>query len=128
MLIISKKIPTELNIQKYKSFKNRNLADQRAAERAHYKEQFGIFSDELKQSFRVLMKLICKDNGHNMTKSIDLIIDKSVVSDKTKITNRFNDYFVNMWAAHYLAIIIAMLIHYLILKLIHYIYYIILLY
>ena len=43
ILIISKKIPTELNIQKYKSFKNRNLADQRAAERAHYKEQFGIF-------------------------------------------------------------------------------------
>ena len=37
LLIISKKIPTELNIQKYKS----------AAERAHYKEQFGIFSDDL---------------------------------------------------------------------------------
>ena len=68
LLIISKKIPTELNIQKYKYFKNRNLADQRAAERAHYKEQFGIFSDDLKKSFRVLRKLICKDNGHNYDK------------------------------------------------------------
>ena len=96
LLIISKKIPTELNIQKYKSFKNRNLADQRAAERAHYKEQFGIFSDDLKKSFRVLRKLICKDNGHNMTSSIDFIIDKSIVSDKTKIANGFNDYFVNV--------------------------------
>ena len=70
LLIISKKIPTELNIQKYKSFKNRNFADQRAAERAHYKEQFGIFSDDLKKSFRVLRKLICKDNCHDMTNTI----------------------------------------------------------
>ena len=49
LLIISKKIPTELNIQKYKSFRNRNLADQRAAERAHDIEQFGSFSDDLKK-------------------------------------------------------------------------------
>ena len=80
--IFNKCIQT-LNIQKYKSFKNRNLADQRTAERAHKKEQFGIFSDDLKKSFRVLRKLICKDNGHNMTNSIDFIIDKSIVSDKT---------------------------------------------
>ena len=96
LLIISKKNPTEINIQKYKSFKNRNLADQRAAERAHYKEQFGIFSDDLKTSFRVLRKLICKDNGHNMTNNIDFVIDKSIVADKTKIANGFNDYFVNV--------------------------------
>ena len=31
-----------------------------------------------------------------MTNSIDFIIDKSIVSDKTKIANRFNDYFVNV--------------------------------
>ena len=56
LLIISKKIPTELNIQKYKSFKNRNLADQRAAERAHYKEQFGILSDDFKKIFQISKK------------------------------------------------------------------------
>ena len=28
--------------------------------------------------------------------SIDFIIDKSIVSDKTKIANGFNDYFVNV--------------------------------
>ena len=65
-------------------------------EHMHYKEQFGIFSDDLKKSFRVLRKLICKDNGHNMTNSIDFNIDKSIVSDKTKIANGFNDYFVNV--------------------------------
>ena len=96
LVIISKKISTELNIQKYKSFKNRHLADQRAAERAHYKEQFGMFSDVLKKSFRVLRNLICKNNGYNMTNNIDLIIDKLIVSDKTKIANGFNDYFVNV--------------------------------
>ena len=31
-----------------------------------------------------------------MTKSIDFIIDKSIVSDKTKIANGFNGYFVNV--------------------------------
>ena len=55
-----------------------------------------MFSDDLKKSFRVLRKLICKDNGHNMTNNIDFIIDKSIVSDKTKIANGFNDYFVNV--------------------------------
>ena len=96
LLIISKLTPTELNIQKYKSFKNINLADQRAAERAHYKEQFGIFSDDFKKNFRVQRKLICKNNGHNMTNSIDFIIDNSIVSDKTKFANGFNDHLVNV--------------------------------
>ena len=31
-----------------------------------------------------------------MTNSIDFIIDKSIVPDKTKIANGFNDYFVNV--------------------------------
>ena len=39
---ISKKFLTELKIQTYKSFKNQNLSDQRAAERSYYKDQFGI--------------------------------------------------------------------------------------
>ena len=52
LLIISKNNSTGINIQKYKSFKNRNLADQRAAERAHYKEQVGIFIDDLKKIFQ----------------------------------------------------------------------------
>ena len=30
-----------------------------------------------------------------MTNNIDVIINKSIVSDKTKIANGFNDYFVN---------------------------------
>ena len=29
-----------------------------------------------------------------MTNNIDFVIDKSIVSDKTKIANGFNDYFV----------------------------------
>ena len=73
-LLISKKIPTELNIQKYKSFKNRNLADKRAAERAHYKEQFGIFSDDLKKSFRVLRKLICNIRENCFTFNYGMVI------------------------------------------------------
>ena len=117
ILIISKKIPTELNIQKYKSFKNRNLADQRAAERAHYKEQFGIFGDDLKKSFRVLRKLICKDNGHNMTNSIYFIIHNQLYQIKLKLPMDLMTILL-MWAVHYLAIFIAMLIHYLMLKLI----------
>ena len=56
----------------------------------------GIFNDVLKKSFRVLRKLICKDNSHNITNSIDFIINKLIVSDKTKIANGFSDYFVNV--------------------------------
>ena len=44
----------------------------------------------LKKSFGVLRKPICKDNGHNMTNNIDFVIDKSIVSNKTKIANGFN--------------------------------------
>ena len=46
--VISKEFPTESNIQKYKTFKNQNLSDQRAAERSDYKDQFGIFGDDLR--------------------------------------------------------------------------------
>ena len=31
-----------------------------------------------------------------MTNSIDFVIDRSIVSDKTKIANGFNGYFVNV--------------------------------
>ena len=92
---ISKKFPTELNIQKYKSFKNQNLSDQRAAERSYYKDQFGIFGDDLRKSFKVLRKVIGKQDGQNMA-SIDFIIGNKLVSDETEIANEFNNYFVTV--------------------------------
>ena len=55
-----------------------------------------MFSDDLKNSFRVIRKFTGKDNGHNMIKNIDFIIDKSIVSYKPKIANGFNDYFANV--------------------------------
>ena len=85
LLIISKKNPSKLNIQKYKSFKHRNLADQRAVERAHLKNNLVILGKILKNSFRVIRKLFCKDNGHNMTNNIDFIIDKSMCQIKLKL-------------------------------------------
>ena len=92
---ISKKFPTELNIQKYKSFKNQNLSDQRAAERSYYKDQFGIFGDDLRKSFKVLRKVIGKQDGQSMA-NIDFIIGNKLVSDETEIANRFNNYFVTV--------------------------------
>ena len=52
-----------------------------------------------------------------MTNSINFVIDKSIVSDKTKIPTDLMAILL-MWAVHYPAIFIAMLIHYLMLKLI----------
>ena len=54
----------------------------------------------------VLRKFICKDNGHNIANCIDFIIDKSIVSDKTKMDLMT---ILLMWAVHYLAILIVML-------------------
>ena len=92
---ISKTFPTELNIQKYKSFKNQNLSDQKAAERSYYKDQFGILGDDLRKSFKVLRKVIGKQYGQNMA-NIDFIIRNKLVSDETEIANGFNNYFVTV--------------------------------
>ena len=92
---ISKKFPTELNIQKYKSFKNQNLSDQRAAARSYYKDQLGIFGDDLRKSFKVLRKVIGKQDGQSMA-NIDFIIGNKLVSDETEIVNGFNNYFVTV--------------------------------
>ena len=76
LLIISKKITTELNIQKYKI----EILQIRELQKEHIIKNNSVFLVMiLKKSFRVLRKLICKDNGHNMTNSNDFIIDKSIV-------------------------------------------------
>ena len=92
---ISKKFPSELNIQKYKSFKDQNLSDQRAAERSYDKDQFGIFGDDPIKSLKVLRKVIGKQDGRNMA-NIDFIVGNKLVSDETEIASGFNNYFVTV--------------------------------
>ena len=58
-------------------------------------DQFGIFGDDRRKSFKVLGKVIGKQDGQNMV-NIDFIIGNKLVSDETEITSRFNNYFVTV--------------------------------
>ena len=58
-------------------------------------DQFGIFGDDLRKSFKVLRKVIGKQDGQNMA-NIDFIIGNKLVSDETEIVNEFNNYFVTV--------------------------------
>ena len=58
-------------------------------------DQFSIFGDDLRKSFKVLRKVIDKKDGQNMA-NIDFIIGNKLVSDETEIANGFNNYFVTV--------------------------------
>ena len=65
--MLSRKNPTIENIKIYKTFKNRNLAKQRQAQRNYYKEQFQFNKTDFKKSWQLIKHIIGKEEGsHNI--------------------------------------------------------------
>ena len=54
LFLLSQKYPTPENKQRYKQFKNRNLNEQRKAERNYYTEQFELNKHDIKKSWKVI--------------------------------------------------------------------------
>ena len=54
LFLLSRKYPTLENKQRYKQLKNRNLNEQRKAERYYYTEQFELNKHDIKKSWKVI--------------------------------------------------------------------------
>ena len=94
--LISKKHPTDSNIQAYKDIKNRNLSNQRAAERNYYKNEYELHGNDMHGRWKVLKKVIGKEDNISSTSCNEFIINNKLVTDGHIISNSFNEYFVNV--------------------------------
>ena len=81
----SKRYPSQINIQIYKEFKNKNLTNQRIAERNYFQKQFDLQDRIMGKTFKVIRTLLDKGAGNNVSKSIDFVV-----------SNSFNDYFISV--------------------------------
>ena len=88
--------PTSNNENRYKKFKNFNLSNQRKSERNYYKEQFELFESDLRKSWKVIKKIIRKEDSRKSNQQIDFAINNKLVSDSITIANSFNNYFINV--------------------------------
>ena len=50
----------------------------------------------MRKTFKVIRTLLDKDAGINVCKTVDFIVDNSLVCEYKVISNKFNDYFVSL--------------------------------
>ena len=96
LYMLSRKNSTIDNIKIYKTFKNRNLAKQRQAQRNYYKEQFQLNKTDLKKSWQLIKHIIGKEEGSHSIQFKEFVINKMYITDPKIIANSFNDYFINV--------------------------------
>ena len=81
LFIKSKRNPSQMNTQIYKEFKNKNLTNQRIAERNYFQKQFDLKDCNMGKTFKVIRTLLDKDAGNNVSKSIDFVINNNMTCD-----------------------------------------------
>ena len=96
LFLLSRKYPTLENKQRYKQFKNRNLNEQRKAERNYYTEQFELNKHDIKKLWKVIKNMIGREDGRYSTNQIDFLIHGQYISNSNTIANNFNNYFINV--------------------------------
>ena len=95
---ISKKNPTEHNIQAHKKFRNIVLSRQRQAERKHFKEQYdqSLNEQNYKKAWDITRFLIDGKSNFSKNKVTEYIVNNKKMTDPVAIANSFNDYFINV--------------------------------
>ena len=95
LYVKSEKDPTGNIKEKYCAHKcklNRLLRD---AERNHYEELFTLYKNDLSRSWQVMKDIINKNK--QPTTTVDRIeLNGEIVTDKKRIVNSFNDYYINI--------------------------------
>ena len=96
IFIKSKRNPSQINIQICKEFKNKNLTNQRIAERNYFQKQFDLQDRNMGKTFKVIRTLLDKDAGNNVSKSIDFVVNNTMTCHPKQISNSFNNYFISV--------------------------------
>ena len=98
MFKLSKKDPTDYNIQAYKKFRNTVLSRQRQAERKHFKEQYdqSLNEQNYKKAWDITRLLIDGKSNFSKNKITEYTVNNKKMTDPVAIANSFNDYFINV--------------------------------
>ena len=94
MYVKSIKIPSVYNIRQYKDYRNILHRLLRQAEREHYNELLNINKTNLRKQWAVIKQVLNKTKPDGLPNKFN--IDNNVISDKYKISEAFNNFFVNI--------------------------------
>ena len=94
MYVKSIKIPSVYNIRQYKDYRNILHRLLRQAEREHYNELLNINKTNLRKQWAVINQVLNKNKPDGLPNKFN--IDNNVISDKYKISEAFNNFFVNI--------------------------------
>ena len=96
MFKLSKKDPTDHNIQAPKKFRNIVLSRQRQAERKHFKEQYdqSLNEQNYKKAWDITRFLIDGKSCISKNKITEYIVNNKKMTDPVATANSFNDYFI----------------------------------
>ena len=98
MFKLSKKDPTEHNIQAHKKIRNMVLSRQRQAERKHFKELYdqSLNEQNYKKAWDITRFLIDGKSNFSKNKVTEYLVNNKKMTDPVAIANSFNDYFINV--------------------------------
>ena len=98
MFKLSKKDPTEHNIQAHKKFRNMVLSRKRQAERKHFKELYdqSLNEQNYKKAWDITRFLIDGKSNFSKNKVTEYLVNNKKMTDLVVIANSFNDYFINV--------------------------------
>ena len=94
LFVFQKKHPSDENIKIYKLYKKELTKLLHGAQRKFYKEQLAENKSDLKRSWTILKQVINK--RVNTKQPLGFKDNGSVISDKIQISNKFNEFFVNV--------------------------------
>ena len=103
LLLLNRRYPTLENKEKYKQFHNRNVTDQRKAERNYYIEQYLFNIKDLKKSWKIIKHMFGKEDSGYAKYQIDFLINDQYISNSNTIENSFT-FFLLMSEIHWLAV------------------------
>ena len=91
---ITKVYPTDVNIKKYKTYKNNLNKLLKSAERDHYKQKLLKVKTNLRKTWEIIKGIINKKRTH--TPIVKLSINGKENTDKSQISNHFVEFFTNV--------------------------------
>ena len=94
LFVLHKKNPTSDNFLKYKTYRNKLNGLLRKSERDYYEELFNNRQTDIRKKWNIIKNIINKKKTSSKTEYINLNGNK--ITDKSKIANTFNNYFVNI--------------------------------
>ena len=92
---LNKKSPSPLRELNYKKYRNKLNHIIKLAEKHYYKDKFELYKNDLKKSWGLIKTIIGKQKSRPQPCK-QFQINDTMTDDPMLITNKFNDYFVNI--------------------------------